>query len=357
MSPLIQLPPRMTTKSQMSPSSSLDENIDVTDRHIKKKNSKKKKKPPGVYVRPSGAIERGSGFFVPGLEGPRVRLVIGTILLGLTMINHIWLLQLLHGNMVQSNSSMDPSFSFQETIAIGYSFLILFQSGIEFVKEQRRQYSVDMSSSSNSSIRNSSSSISNVGTNDSTSPVLQQKWATTTTLTTTTKNTEQVMSYRSKIAWAAIAYMSMTPTQEIMLLTRSSTNNDGNENHHSMNQGIILYRLGQEEEDDDDGQPSRSGGGVTTTSDPTKISTGVQAALQELQQSKGGRISLPMTHPAVQALLVTSSHNNNNNQPRTVILQRITDHQCWMIVSDQLLASYTLMDLKWLGQMAAYIAQ
>ena len=50
-------------------------------------NNKKRNK--GVYVRPSGAIERGSGFFVPGLEGSRVRVVVGSVLLLLTAINHI----------------------------------------------------------------------------------------------------------------------------------------------------------------------------------------------------------------------------------------------------------------------------
>jgi hypothetical protein len=308
----------------------------------------KKKKPSGVYVRPSGAIERGSGFFVPGLEGSRVRLVIGTVLLGLTSFNHV-LLQ--RGNTLSNGSKGDP-FSFQETLAIGYSLLILFQSAIEFVKE-RRQLQGDRSSSSSSRISSSQDMLY------SNSPALKQEW---TTIATNTTATEKDLSYRSKIAWAAVAYMSMTPTQEIMLLSQTAKDDTANSKNH----GKILYRLGPEETDTD---LSRN---VVVTSD--KIAAGVQAALQELQHSKSGRISLPMTHPAVQALVLTASNNNNNNNSsflltttttstttntnaRTVILQRIKNNQCWMVVSNQLLASYTLGDLKWLGRMAAYVAQ
>ena len=48
-----------------------------------------KKTTQGVYVRPSGAIERGSGFFFPGLEGPKVRVLFGVVLLSLTAVNHL----------------------------------------------------------------------------------------------------------------------------------------------------------------------------------------------------------------------------------------------------------------------------
>ena len=41
---------------------------------------------------------------------------------------------------------------------------------------------------------------------------------------------------------------------------------------------------------------------------------------------------------------------------RTVILQRISTNSCWMVVSDQLLASYAKTDLKFLGRLAQYVA-
>ena len=85
---------------------------------------------------------------------------------------------------------------------------------------------------------------------------------------------------------------------------------------------------------------------------PSNATEGVAAALQELSNSKGGRIALPMTHPAVIALLPAS-----DDKLRTVILQRITDDSCWMVASDQLLAGYTGGDLKWLGNLAGYVQE
>ena len=41
----------------------------------------------GMYVRPSRAIEKGGGFFVPGLEGERIRIVSAVLLLMLYAIN------------------------------------------------------------------------------------------------------------------------------------------------------------------------------------------------------------------------------------------------------------------------------
>jgi hypothetical protein len=73
--------------------------------------------------------------------------------------------------------------------------------------------------------------------------------------------------------------------------------------------------------------------------------------LEQVRQSKGGRIALPLTHPAVVALC----SNSDDDDTRTVVLQRITDDSCWMMSSDQLLASFTKQDLKWLGQLANYI--
>ncbi len=43
----------------------------------------------GIYSRPSAAIERGSGFFIPGLEGPRIRLLFGMTVLIADGANHL----------------------------------------------------------------------------------------------------------------------------------------------------------------------------------------------------------------------------------------------------------------------------
>ena len=41
------------------------------------------KQAKGFYIRPSAAIERGGGFFVPGLEGTKLRVALGGGLVGL----------------------------------------------------------------------------------------------------------------------------------------------------------------------------------------------------------------------------------------------------------------------------------
>lgn len=41
----------------------------------------------GYYVRPSRAIEKGGGFYVPGLEGERIRIISGITFLFLIAIN------------------------------------------------------------------------------------------------------------------------------------------------------------------------------------------------------------------------------------------------------------------------------
>jgi hypothetical protein len=271
----------------------------------------------GVYVRPSGAIERGSGFFVPGLEGSKIKVVIGIVLLAGTAVNH-WL------------GFMPHDFSFSEGMAVVFSLLLLFQFAIEYVKE-----SLPPSSSSNGY---SSSAVAKTNTVDAisfSSAVLNQLWSENEDSSDDAIRNDD---YRTKVQWAAASYLSMTPSTQIMLL------NNNNYNSKNGGTGTVLYRLGGE------------GGGERRSTQNN--AAGVESALNELRQSKGGRIALPLTHPAVQALLLTDNVNDNDvsSSLRTVILQRITDDSCWMVGSDQLLAGYTSGDLKWLGQLAKYVA-
>mmetsp|Transcript_11275 Transcript_11275/g.12769 ORF Transcript_11275/g.12769 Transcript_11275/m.12769 type:complete len:414 (+) Transcript_11275:72-1313(+) len=292
----------------------------------------------GVYVRPSVAIEKGSGFFVPGLEGPKVRFAIGIVLLAGTVINH-WLVGLAGRTPSVENDSSFLSFS--EGMAIIYSILLLFQSAIEYVKEN-----LPPSSSSSSLDKKKKKFIDTPSSNnndhdDVSSAVLNQKWSD--------ENENGIDNgYKTKVQWAAASYLNMTPTTQIMLLNTNTnrSNNDGGG-------GNVLFRLGE----------GRKAGTTTTNNsdnDSNNSAAGVEAALNELRQSKGGRISLPLTHPSVQALLLKDGGSNDNNDTellriRTVILQRITDDSCWLVVSDQLLAGYTSGDLKWLGQLAKYV--
>jgi len=274
-----------------------------TSLSVEKDNSPKKiGRAEGVYVRPSGAIEKGSGFFVPGLEGPKVRLVIGLVLLGATGVNHLLLGDVgTFGN--SPKEELGGNFlSFSETTAVVYSVLLLFQSAIEYAKEA-------LPEAYSEATTNSKESTTVAGNTE----VLEQKWSNT--------SGENDETYRSSVQWAAASYLSMTPTTQILLLTKE----DG-----------IRYKLG-------------SASSISEDNDP-----GVSAALEELSKSKGGRIALPLTHPAATALL--GAGKDSESKLRTVILQRITGDSCFMVSSDQLLAGYTGGDLKWLGKLAGYVA-
>jgi hypothetical protein len=248
-----------------------------------------KNKAKGVYVRPSGAIERGSGFFFPGLEGPRVRVLFGCILLGLTALNH---------SLVSDSSA---ALSLEEIVAIGYSLLVLFQAAIEFGKEE-----LIVEGNSSAAVAAAGKSASSLLQRD-----LVQQW-----------NTAMDKNYsKDKIQWAAASYLSITPATQMLLLTKNDA---------------ILYRLGSHSSS------------FSSSEEATTIGEGVTAALDQLRQSKGGRLALPNTHPAVVALGL--------KEARTVVLQRITEDSCWvMSSSDQLLASFVPSDLKWLGHLARYV--
>jgi hypothetical protein len=249
------------------------------------KNIQKQK---GVYVRPSGAIERGSGFFVPGLEGPRVRLVFGGVLLILSAINHV------------ANGAL-PTLSLEEIISILFSLLVLFQAVIEFGKEDLGLV-----------VESGSDNISKEGTKTSSSSSREdftQQWLPTF---------DPSEDWKSRVQWAAASYLALTPATHMMLLEP----------------GALVYRLGTTS---------------SAPSDASTVETGANAAIQALTKSTSGRISLPGTHPVV-AALVPEAHN------RAVVLQRIgSGDQCWLMVSDQLLASFTQQELKWLGQLARYV--
>lgn len=255
--------------------------------------AKKKERAKGVYVRPSGAIERGSGFFVPGLEGPRVRLLFGVVLLVLTTLNHI---------LTMSDSN---GLTLEESIAILYGLLVLFQAAIEFGKEE---LIVEGGSST--------ASRDNTNNNGLKKEDLIQQWSQSaaTTVAATTAGLQ------SRIQWCAASYLAVTPATQLLLLQKDS----------------ILYRLSSlsNKQDDD------------SATDDERVA--VEAALNQLEQSKGGRIALPLTHPAAALAVVEDA--------RTIVLQRITDDSCFMMISDQLLASFTKDDLKWLGQMAQYVS-
>lgn len=92
------------------------------------------------YVRPSAAIERGSGFFVPGLEGPRVRLAGGSALLALVGLN------------LSFSEGLTTGDIFAQGLAISYGLLVLIQGVVEGIlirqsQQQQSQPPIDITSS------------------------------------------------------------------------------------------------------------------------------------------------------------------------------------------------------------------
>jgi hypothetical protein len=352
----------------------------------------------GVYVRPSSAIERGSGFFVPGLEGPKVRLLVGCILFGLTAVNH-WLSEWSLNDDGSSTITTTTATDVPELVALTYSIYVLFQAVIEFAKEQQQQQQQQTSlagvpttttTTSSSSIKSSSSSSNNKQLVQQWSSSSSSSMASTTTavLNDNDDDDDTWEAFQSRVEWAAATFLSLTPAAgQLLLLSSASTSvtttststtpnqkkkgeKDGDEEEGGL---VILYRLGP---------PQQQQRRQTDDDDSTIASKdGIAAAFRALEQSTSGRIALPLTHPAVTGLasvLGIPSYSSSSEEEvelqllpnnvndtsiatapttiRTVVLQRITPHLCWMMTSDELLARFTNQDWKWLTQLSRRVA-
>ena len=77
--------------------------------------------PPKVkssfYKNPSKAIEKGGGFYFPGLRGPRLRIFIAVVAFGLLSINHV--------ASIRSSITIPPSFTVSEIGALLALFSVL----------------------------------------------------------------------------------------------------------------------------------------------------------------------------------------------------------------------------------------
>ena len=283
------------------------------------KTPKQMKNSGGVYVRPSAAIERGSGFFVPGLEGYKVRLFVGSIVVLLTVVLHFTNDVTTDGGDVRGND-------FAETLALFYGLLVLLQGSIEARKDNL--IVSNYRNNASSMMKNSSKGVQ---------VVYQQQWFMEI------PDTE----WRQTVEWVASTYLSLTSATEIILI----------------GPGKIIFSLGT------NARPSRT----NYDDDDDDEYRGCNGALATLAQSTSGCLSLPMNHITVQTLVLPSSSTSsstlrasdriddnddemarNLSVPRSVVLQQINDQLCWMMVSNQLLASFTTNDLQWLGQLAQY---
>ena len=132
----------------------------------------------GVYSRPSAAIERGSGFFFPGLEGPKIRLASGAAILVAVGVNHI--------------ISADHTTPL-EGLAVVYSLLVLLQGVVQFQRENRL--------------------LGNVSDSLESSPeraiAYQLVWSVPV----------QDTAWREKVEWAAQTLTSLTVCSHLILLS------------------------------------------------------------------------------------------------------------------------------------------
>lgn len=252
--------------------------------------SKKKK---GVYARPSAAIEQGSGFYVPGLEGSKVRILFGVICLVLTYINSLFGL----------GDSNPDAVAFSENLVVFYGVLLLFQGIIEYGKEIGLGLDFFAEGDKRKMEKDSTESAS--------AKELDQM------ISVDLKADEKMVD---KVKWAAASFVSLTPATSIQLLDE----NDG---------GRVLYSLGNLSEGKVEADPDA-----------------IRSAIETVHKSKGGRVSIPDSHPC--AVLLPEEKR------RCILLQKVVSDgkkQCLMVGSNQLLAAFTKNDLKWLGSLGAYL--
>jgi Cofactor assembly of complex C subunit B, CCB2/CCB4 len=191
------------------------------------------------YIRPSASLERGSGFFVPGLEGPKVRLVAGVTLAVLTVINH-------------ALSDLQPSLT--EGLALAYSSVLLVQAAVEYIRLTKLSDNTELK---------------------------DELWP----VSSTDKRSPSAFSTPPQpdaIAWSAESLLSLTPATHVWVMQQQQQQDS------TAGKGSSEARLiGQ--------------WGPWSTANVE--STVVTAAWATLQQSASGRIALPLDHTAARGLL------------------------------------------------------
>ena len=273
-------------------------------------SSKAKQKTTGVYARPSAAIERGSGFFIPGLEGSRVRLLFGILALVLTYVNN------------SLGSLTTGGFGVSETVAVLAGVLLLLQAAVEFGQELG--FGVQQKNGASDATIGDAGPAAGTSAAAASSANLEQRIAPSLV----DRGAEAVAT----VKWAAATYVALTPASHVIVVADNGESTEP----------AFLYELGDFGNSADENNMS------------SDVETGVKAAIDEVYNSKGGRVSLPSDHPAAINLLPESGR-------RCVLLQRISAADpsggrrlCMVVGSNQLLQAFTKNDLRWLGRLAQY---
>ncbi|GKY99832.1 hypothetical protein MPSEU_000937000 [Mayamaea pseudoterrestris] len=304
--------PSSSDKSQIK--TSFSTNVQTTE-------SQRTQRPEGVYVRPSAAVERGSGFFIPGLQGPRLRLLAGSLGLSLAAWNHYY-----GALTITETTTATASSNLAEIMSVAYSLLVLLQGFIESFRSSNRNGSNDLAlPTKNQKIKTGA---------DRNALTTRKVWSINTVAS---ERNGYSAEWQNRVEWATQTFMSLTPASCMMILNTSNG---------------ISFRIERESH--------LFSSNIGTKEEPFRTDACCDA-VQLLQQSSTGRISLPVTHPVSQALLFgvddTAAANDDQSKDaiRTVVLQRISDELCICMASDQLLVAFRKQDLTWLGQLATYL--
>jgi len=248
----------------------------------------------GIYSRPSAAIERGSGFFIPGLEGSRIRLIFGITCLVADAANH-YLVDSMPGDWGQSVA---------EIIAALYGTLLVLQGSIEAGVER-------------GAMQNEAVIIS--GSSEDGSVNLNRRDGSSTIITDVLQKDDITLKNIQRMSQIV---MSFTPATYFQFVTEDFG---------------VIYSVGV-------------GGEIAANNDDNEEKRLAKLALDAVAGSKGGRVALPSDHPASKLLPESAT--------RCILVQKVSEYQgsraCMVIGSDKLLPSFTKNDLRWIGQLAEY---
>jgi hypothetical protein len=249
----------------------------------------------GIYSRPSAAIERGSGFFIPGLEGSRIRFFFGITVLLADAASHF----------LAAGKPGDVGQLVSESLAAFYGALLLLQGSIELGVER----GIGGGDASSLDIEGGGTQ----GEDASMTTGRTNNFANALRGDETAKETIQRM---------AETIISFTPTIYLKLVEEDVG---------------VLYSIGTSND-------------APSSVDADEQNKLIRLANDAVSGSKGGRVALPSEHP-VSKLLPKSA-------TRCILVQKVDGYKggnaCLVLGSDKLLPSFTKNDLRWIGQLAEY---
>lgn len=261
----------------------------------------KQDKKRGIYSRPSAAIEKGSGFFIPGLEGGRVRVAFGLVLIIANIVNN---------NAGAGAAANAVDYGITEWIGIIFSIILISQGVFESIEERNMLAADDAESSS-------SSSSSSIDSNSNRIEVVQNS------------NPSLSSTLSKELRWVGLTIFSFTGTTNFLVWDNTDS---------------LCFTL----------TSSKSNIISSNDIDQSIIQTSIQSARNSLSTSSTGTISVPNTHPISNIII----NNNNDDNNQGIILQRIHYDNSWgiLLITDQpMQQAYTKDDFRWLSVLANFI--